>query len=224
MRTGMIANLPRMARGWSLNRRSKALQFFPLALTGDQGNMSSSSAPHHLQEILSELNQDVGLPQSDASTSPAIRHLHTQVYHRSRVTLRRTRLVQDMSLGLFTPRIALRHHPSTVARATRRRILESKGLGSDGHAAASRFQHKLQDAPLGVRYETMIIVNMDELQEEFKHAKYVEIVRMSISADQIQRVRLKRRPTIDPRIVDRQRRSDDAHTEMVHRGLRYSTR
>ena len=152
--------------------------------TGDQGNLSSSVAPATVQNVLSELNNKVGYMEGNPTALPPIQHLHTQVYHRSRVTLRRTRLVQDMSLGLFTPLIALRHHPSAAARATRRRIHEPKALGPDGRASETRFERKLRDTPQGVRYETMVIVRMDDVQDDFKHAKHVTIVLRYTTADQ----------------------------------------
>lgn len=147
------------------------MQVFPLAFTGDQGNLSCRRASSLLGEVINDLNSRHALdPASPTSKSP-IQHLHTQVYHRSRVTLRRTQKVQDMSLGLFVPRIALRQYAFKSAQTTLRRFRDNKYLGRDGQASERRFHGKLRDTPQGVRFETMIKIDMNSLQDHLKQSE-----------------------------------------------------
>lgn len=168
----MIGNIRRLADGWRQGLQSRGMQTFPLAFTGDQGNISSKDPPFLFDEVLDAINDRIAAqPEDNASLAPPVRHVHTQIYHRSRITLRRVRAVQDMCMGFFVPRIALREHTSRRAENALRRIEKFEALGSDGKASETRFKQKLSDTPLGVRYENVVMINMDLVQDYVKTSK-----------------------------------------------------
>lgn len=168
----MIGNLPRLADGWIQGHQSRAMQTFPLACTGDQGNIASPDAPFLFDQALDAINDRIAIrPEDNTSVDPPVRHVHTQIYHRSRITLRRVRAVQDMCMGFFVPRIALREHTSRRAENAIRRIEHMEALGSDGKASETRFKQKLSDTPLGMRYENVVMINMEHVKDYVKTSK-----------------------------------------------------
>lgn len=170
---GMIGNIPRLAEGWQQGLQSRGMQTFPLAFTGNQGNISSTESPIYFDEALAEINGRVAIPAEESEAAPPIRHVHTQIYHRSRNSLRRVRAVQDMCMGYFVPRIALREYTSRKAENAIRRVEQMEALGRDGKASQRRFKEKLADTPLGMRYENVVVINMESVQEQFKTTKSV---------------------------------------------------
>lgn len=127
--SAMIGYIYRLADRWRQELQSRGMQTFPLAVTGDQGNISSEDPPFLFDEVLDEINDRIAVrPEDNASIAPPVRHVHTQIYHRSRSFLRRVRAVQDMCMGFFVPRIALREHTSRCAENALRRIEKLKLL------------------------------------------------------------------------------------------------
>lgn len=168
----LIGNLPRLAEAWPRGLRTRTLQTFPLAFTGDQGNISCTDAPIYLDEALAEINDRITIRSgANEDAMPPVRHVHTQVYHRSRVTLRRVRAVQDMCMGYFVPRIALREYTSKRAETALRRINGLDALESDGKGSERRFKQKLADSAAGMRYESVVMINMEFVQENVKTSK-----------------------------------------------------
>ena len=124
-----------------------------------------------MEEAIAEVNDRIAKREEGAPWTAPVRHVHTQIYHRSRVTLRRVRNVQDLCMGYYVPRIALRDHPMKRAQKASERISRHAALGPDGYAAERRFEQKLADAPLGMRYESVVMINMEGIQEHYKQSK-----------------------------------------------------
>lgn len=177
----LIGNIKRLCQGWSGPSAPRDIQSFPLAFTGSHGNVSSKKATESFKKVITSINDKICLTEGseDVSDSP-IQHLHTQVYHRSRVTLRRTQAVQDLSMGLHTPRIALRSHRIRTAKNIIRRIHGPHALGMDGEASRKRFHQNIRDMPRGMRYESMIIIDMALVQDRLKDHRSVNLLMMRI--------------------------------------------
>lgn len=168
----LIGYIKRLCQGWSSYSPFKGLQSFPLTSASVHGNLSSKTGSLLFPKVLESMSANVCLiaAPGDTSASP-IQHLHTQVYHRSRVTLRRTQAVQDLSMGLFTPRIALRAHRLRDAKNIIHRIQGPHALGMDGEASERRFHQKLRDMPRCMGYESMVMIDMALVQDSLKQAK-----------------------------------------------------
>lgn len=147
---------------------------FPLAFTGSGGSISFPKLPNYLDHILEGINTHVDTRLLVNATSVPVSHNDCQLYHRSRVIVQRRRAVQDLNMGFFVPRMTFRHYKSRAALNALYRIKKPNALELNGQASERRFFSKLADTPQGIRFETVISMQMDLFPETSKTWRLVE--------------------------------------------------
>lgn len=76
--------------------------------------------------------------------------------------------VQNLCLGLFVPEIGPRGQKCPRFQNAQKRIQQTNALGSNGKVSQMCFEQKLNDITQDVRYQSVVLIEMNRLQSNLK--------------------------------------------------------